>query len=209
MTVEFAAAFAAALLASYLLGSVSFAVLVSRVMGLADPRSFGSGNPGATNVLRTGNRFAALLTLLGDAAKGGVAVALCLRYGPPLGLGPVQAAWCGVAAFGGHLFPVFLGFKGGKGVATFLGTVLVIHWALGAAACAVWLLVARVSGYSSLASLSTALFAPLLLLAIGRVDLVTAAVATMSAALVWRHRANLAKLRAGTESRIGARSDRG
>jgi glycerol-3-phosphate acyltransferase PlsY len=193
-----------ALAASYLLGSVSFAMLVSRAMGLADPRSYGSRNPGATNVLRSGSKVAAFLTLIGDAAKGAVAVGLCLRFGPAVGLGPVAAAWCGVAAFGGHLYPVFLGFRGGKGVATFLGTLLTISPGVGVASCAVWLLVALLFRYSSAASVSAGVFAPLMMLAFGRYDGAVAAVAVMSLALVWRHRGNLANLRAGTERKIGS-----
>lgn len=188
-------------LLGYLLGSVPFAVLVSRAFGLADPRSFGSGNPGATNVLRTGNKAAALLTLVGDALKGWLAMLLAAVLGA--GDGGVAAA--GIAAFLGHVFPVFLKFRGGKGVATALGVLAGFSGLLAAAAAAVWLVVALVSRYSSLASVVTAIAAPLAAwLLLGRAD-TAAAIATMSALLVWRHRTNLQRLRDGTESRIGSK----
>ncbi len=150
----------AALLGGYLLGSLSFAVVVSRLFGLADPRSYGSGNPGATNVLRSGSKAAAVLTLLGDALKGVLAVWLVRRFGPQFGLGEASAAWAGAAAFIGHLFPVFFRFQGGKGVATFLGVILIVNPWLGAAACLLWLLVAFFFRYSSAASLAAAAAAP-------------------------------------------------
>jgi glycerol-3-phosphate acyltransferase PlsY len=188
-------------LLGYLFGSVPFAVLVSRAFGLADPRSFGSGNPGATNVLRTGNKAAALLTLVGDALKGWLAMLLAAVLGA--GDGGVAAA--GIAAFLGHVFPVFLKFRGGKGVATALGVLAGFSGLLAAAAAAVWLVVALVSRYSSLASVVTAIAAPLAAwLLLGRAD-TAAAIATMSALLVWRHRTNLQRLRDGTESRIGSK----
>jgi len=186
-------------LAGYLLGSLPFAVIVSRAFGLADPRSYGSGNPGATNVLRSGNKLAAALTLLGDAAKGWLAVWLALR----LTSDPAAAALVGLAAFVGHVFPVFLKFKGGKGVATALGVLLGLSapLALGAALC--WLLVALSSRYSSLAAIVTALavtVAAWLWLAEPRV---AACISMLCAILVWRHEANIRKLLAGTEGRIG------
>lgn len=199
----------AAVLAGYLFGSLSFAVIVSRLMGLADPRSYGSGNPGATNVLRTGNKAAALLTLLGDALKGAVAVWLARHFGPGFGLGPFAFACVGAAAFLGHLYPVFFRFQGGKGVATFLGVLLALNFWIGLAACAVWLAVAAVFRYSSLASLTAAVSAPLVYaLAYGLGDSVVWPLAAMAALLLWRHRENIAKLRAGTESKIGKKSAR-
>lgn len=198
-----------AVLAGYLLGSISFAVVVSRAMGLADPRSYGSNNPGATNVLRTGNKAAALLTLLGDALKGAVAVWLARHFGPGFGLGPFAFACVGAAAFLGHLYPVFFRFQGGKGVATFLGVLLALNFWTGLAACAVWLAVAAVFRYSSLASLTAAVSAPLVYaLAYGLGDSVVWPLAAMAALLLWRHRENIAKLRAGTESKIGKKSAR-
>jgi glycerol-3-phosphate acyltransferase PlsY len=198
-----------AVLAGYLLGSISFAVVVSRAMGLADPRSYGSNNPGATNVLRTGNKAAALLTLLGDALKGAVAVWLARHFGPGFGLGPFAFACVGAAAFLGHLYPVFFRFQGGKGVATFLGVLLALNFWIGLAACAVWLAVAAVFRYSSLASLTAAVSAPLVYaLAYGLGDSVVWPLAAMAALLLWRHRENIAKLRAGTESKIGKKSAR-
>jgi glycerol-3-phosphate acyltransferase PlsY len=192
---------ALALVAAYLLGSVSFAVLVSRAMRLADPRSYGSGNPGATNVLRSGNRAAALLTLVGDGAKGALAVWLGLHAGQ--GNGTV-AIGCGAAAFLGHVFPVFLRFRGGKGVATFLGVLLAIDPWLGAACCLLWLAVALVSRFSSLASMVVALAAPVLL-ALWRAAPAAGVgcLVAMSALLLWRHRTNISNLLAGRESRIG------
>jgi glycerol-3-phosphate acyltransferase PlsY len=199
-------AFVAALLTSYLLGSVSFAVIVSRLFGLADPRSYGSGNPGATNVLRSGRRAAALLTLVGDAAKGALAVVLVRRFGPEFGLGEAAAAWAGAAAFAGHLWPVFFNFLGGKGVATFLGVLLAVDLQLGLAACLVWAAVALVFRYSSAASLASAAAAPVLFAWVGGVDAELAAVIVMSLLLVLRHRQNIANLWAGRERKLGAKS---
>lgn len=199
-------AVAAALLTGYLLGSVSFAVIVSRVFGLADPRSYGSGNPGATNVLRSGRRFAALLTLVGDALKGVLAVWLVRWFGPAFGLGEAAAAWAGAAAFVGHLLPVFFNFQGGKGVATFLGVLLAIDVRLGLAACLVWSLTALVLRYSSAASLASAVAAPVLFAWVGGVDAVLAAIFLMSVLLVLRHRSNIANLRAGRERKLGSKS---
>ena len=186
-------------LAGYLLGSLPFAVIVSRAYGLADPRSYGSGNHGATNVLRSGNKAAAVLTLLGDAAKGWLAVWLALR----LDADPAAAALAGLAAFIGHVFPVFLKFKGGKGVATALGVLLGLSAPLAAAAAACWLLVAALSRYSSLAAIVTAVLVALaswLWLADPRI---AACITMLCAILLWRHEANIRKLIAGTEGRIG------
>lgn len=192
---------------AYLLGSISFAVVVSRAMGLADPRTYGSGNPGATNVLRTGNRAAAVLTLAGDAAKGWLAVFLALRLGPAYGLDAAGVSLVALAVFVGHLFPVFHRFQGGKGVATAAGILFAMHWALGLATLSTWLIVALFFRYSSLAALVSAAFAPLywVFLFGTRHWAPAAAIAAMSLLLVWRHRANLANLLAGKESRIGAK----
>jgi len=190
----------------YLLGSLPFAVIVSRAFGLADPRSYGSGNPGATNVLRSGNKLAAVLTLLGDAAKGWLAVWLA---GLTLGSTATAAiALAGLAAFLGHVFPLFLKFKGGKGVATALGVLLGLSGPLALAAAAAWLLVAVVTRYSSLAALVAALVAALagwLLLAD---PLAAGCVSVLSLILIWRHQSNIGKLLAGTESRIGGAKNR-
>ncbi|MBZ8140501.1 glycerol-3-phosphate acyltransferase [Rubrivivax gelatinosus] len=194
---------AAAILAAYLIGSLSFAVLVSRSMGLADPRSYGSGNPGATNVLRSGNKKAALMTLLFDALKGYVPVLLVVLFGARWGLDSTVAAFAGLAAFVGHLWPVFFRFQGGKGVATAAGVLLALNPLLGAATLATWLLVAVFFRYSSLASLAAAAFAPFYQALIWGVDPSLLAVAAMSLLLVWRHEGNIRKLLAGTESRIG------
>lgn len=194
------------LLGAYLLGSIPFAVVVSRALGLADPRSFGSGNPGATNVLRGGNRLAAVLTLIGDAAKGALAVLLCRALAEPLSLAAAVAAWAGAAAFLGHLYPVFLRFRGGKGVATFLGTLLALVPLVGAATCLLWLVIAALFRYSSAASVVCALSAALALMGIVSPPGTALAVAVMSALLVWRHRRNIAQLFAGTESKIGQRA---
>lgn len=194
------------LLAAYLLGSIPFAVVVSRAFGLPDPRSFGSGNPGATNVLRSGNRLAALITLTGDACKGAVAVVLCRAATDSLGLAPALPVWAGVAAFVGHLYPVFLGFRGGKGVATFLGTLLALMPIVGIATCLLWLVVAALFRYSSLASVVCAICASFSLLGIPTPPGVLAGVTAMSALVLWRHRKNLQQLAAGTESKIGRRA---
>lgn len=193
----------AAVVLAYLLGSVSFAVVVSRVMGLADPRSYGSRNPGATNVLRTGNKAAALLTLLGDAAKGWLAVFLAQQAAPRFGFDEGTVALVALAAFVGHLWPVFHRFQGGKGVATAAGILLALHWAVGLGTLATWLIIAFFFRYSSLAALVAAVFAPLWWLMLFGTGPVGAAILAMSLLLVWRHRNNLANLMAGKESRIG------
>lgn len=185
---------------AYLIGSVSFAVLVSKLFGLHDPRRFGSGNPGATNVLRTGNKTAAVLTLLGDCLKGTVAVCLAKW----LGADDVVLACVVLAAFCGHVFSIFLRGKGGKGVATALGVLLGLKWPLAACALAVWLLVAIVTRYSSLAALLAALAALLAAFWLLPSLPLQLAVCAMAALLIYRHRANIARLAAGTEDRIGS-----
>jgi glycerol-3-phosphate acyltransferase PlsY len=196
----------AALLAGYLLGSVSFAVIVSRVFGLADPRTYGSGNPGATNVLRSGSKAAALLTLLGDALKGALAVGLVRWFGAPYGLGDTAAAWAGAAAFIGHLYPVYFHFKGGKGVATFLGVLLAINPWLGLAACLLWALVALFFRYSSAASVASAAVAPFFFAFVWGFDAILAAVILMCLLLVFRHQQNIANLLKGKERKLGSKS---
>ncbi len=195
-----------AVLAAYLIGSLSFAVIVSRGMGLEDPRRYGSGNPGATNVLRSGHRGAALLTLAFDALKGYVPVLLALVYGPRWGLGETAVSWVGLAAFVGHLWPVFFGFKGGKGVATAAGVLLALNPWLGLATLLTWLIIAFFFRYASLASIVAALFAPFYQLLIWGATPSLLAICLMSLLLLWRHQANLRKLFAGTESRIGAKA---
>ena len=192
-----------AVVAAYLIGSISFAVVVSRAMGLADPRSYGSKNPGATNVLRTGNKTAAALTLVGDALKGLVAVLLAKALAARFGFGDGTIALVALAAFVGHLFPVFHRFQGGKGVATAAGVLLALHPLLGLGTLATWLLIAFFFRYSSLAALVAAVFAPLWYLFLFQPDPIAAAVAVMSVLLIWRHGANIQNLLAGKESRIG------
>ena len=195
-----------AIVAAYLLGSLSFAVIVSRLMGLADPRSYGSGNPGATNVLRSGNRIAAVLTLVLDALKGYAAVVLALMFQPTLGLSGFAVAMVGLAAFLGHLWPLFFRFQGGKGVATAAGVLLALNPVLGAATLASWLLVAGFMRYSSLAALVAAAFAPFFQMLVWGLEPVMACIVPMSLLLVWRHAANIRKLLDGTETKIGQKS---
>ena len=192
-----------AVLAAYLVGSLSFAVIVSRLMGLSDPRGYGSKNPGATNVLRSGNKAAAVLTLLLDALKGYVPVLLVQLFGPRIGLGDTTAAFVGLAAFLGHLWPVFFSFKGGKGVATAAGVLLAFNPLLGAATLASWLLIVVFFRYSSLASIVAAAFAPFYQLLIWGVEPALLAIVPMSLLLIWRHEGNIRKLLAGTESKLG------
>ena len=194
----------AAVALAYLLGSVSFAVVVSRAMGLADPRSYGSHNPGATNVLRTGNKAAAALTLLGDAGKGFVAVALAKALSARYGLADTTIALVALAAFVGHLFPLFHGFSGGKGVATAAGVLAALNPWLGLATLGTWLIIAFFFRYSSLAAVVAAVFAPLYYGFLFGPDVIGLAVLVMGGLLVWRHRANIANLLAGKERRIGA-----
>ncbi|HMC15026.1 MAG TPA: glycerol-3-phosphate 1-O-acyltransferase PlsY [Albitalea sp.] len=197
---------AAATLVAYLIGSLSFAVIVSRLMGLSDPRSYGSGNPGATNVLRSGNRRAALLTLLLDALKGYLPVMLVAQFGPRYGLGDGTLALVALAAFLGHLWPVFFHFKGGKGVATAAGVLFGLNPLLGAATLATWVIVAFFFRYSSLASIVAALFAPFYQLLVWGGGEVAGAVLLMGVLLVFRHKANIRKLLDGTESKIGQKA---
>lgn len=193
-------------LAGYLIGSISFAVVVSRIMGLPDPHDYGSGNPGATNVLRTGNRKAAVATLLGDMLKGVIAVLVARAMAPVLGLHPLTPALVGAAAFVGHLFPVFHRFRGGKGVATAGGVLLAMSPWVGVGTVATWLVVARLTRYSSLAALCAALIAPVLWLLVEPAPDGALVVGVISALLIWRHAVNIRKLLDGTESKIGAKS---
>jgi len=198
-------------LAAYLIGSLSFAVIVSRGMGLSDPRTYGSGNPGATNVLRSGSKAAAVVTLLLDALKGWLPVMLVSWFGAPYGLGAGAQALAGLAAFAGHLWPVFFRFAGGKGVATAAGVMLALGPWLGAAVLAGWLVVLLLARYVSLASIAAGVLAP-------TCDLIgagaswwplepfrTLALTAMGLLLIWRHRENIRRLLAGTESKLGSR----
>jgi glycerol-3-phosphate acyltransferase PlsY len=195
-----------ATIAAYLLGSISFAVVMSRAFGLSDPRTYGSKNPGATNVLRSGSKKAAIATLVGDAAKGWLAVWLAVRYGYDYGLDDTGIALVAIAVFIGHLWPVFFRFVGGKGVATALGVLLGINPWLGLATLATWLIIAYAFRYSSLAALVAAIFAPLYYGLLFGVDAILLAVIVMSALLVWRHSGNIGNLIAGKESKLGSKS---
>ena len=190
-----------ALIAAYLLGSVPFAMISSKIFGLADPRSYGSGNPGATNVLRSGNKKAALLTLIGDALKGSVAVLVAQQAG----LGETQVALVALAVFLGHLYPVFLKFKGGKGVATAAGVLLALDPLLGLATVGTWLLVAYVSRYSSLAALCAAAAAPLYAALMHGAGSQTIIVGLLGMALIGKHWQNIQRLLAGQEAKIGSK----
>ncbi len=194
-------------IASYLIGSISFAVVVSHAMGLADPRSYGSGNPGATNVLRTGNKKAAILTLIGDAFKGWLPAWLVVNYSAHFGLDlaaqNTAIALSAIAVFLGHLYPIFFKFQGGKGVATAAGVLLGIHPVLSVATLLTWLIIAFFFRYSSLAALVAAVFAPFFHVFLFGPSRISLAVLAMSLLLIWRHRANISKLLAGNESRIG------
>ncbi len=190
---------------AYLLGSVSFAVLMSKAFGLADPRTYGSGNPGATNVLRSGKKAAAALTLLGDAAKGWLAVFLAIKFAPHDGQGLLLVALVALAVFLGHVFPVFLKFQGGKGVATALGVLLALSGWMGLAVLGTWLLVAVVFRYSSLAALVAAIAAPVYTMLIQLRPELVLAVAIMSMLLIWRHKSNIQNLMTGKESKIGGK----
>ena len=190
-------------IAAYLLGSISFAVITSKLFGLADPRTYGSGNPGATNVLRSGKKAAAALTLLGDAAKGWLAVFLAMQFVAYDAQGVMLVALVALAVFLGHLFPVFLRFKGGKGVATALGVLLALNVWLGLAALATWLLVALVFRLSSLAALAAAAGAPIYAALLGLPREWLLASVVMSLLLFWRHKSNIQNLLAGKESKIG------
>jgi glycerol-3-phosphate acyltransferase PlsY len=189
------------LVLGYLIGSLPFAVIVSKAFGLADPRSFGSGNPGATNVLRTGNKAAAVLTLLGDAAKGWLAMFIAEK----VGAGETAVAWVGLAAFLGHLFPIFLRFKGGKGVATAIGVLIGLDGWVALGAVITWAATAAITRYSSLAALVAACVAPALALARHGVGAVSIVITIMCLLLIIRHKTNIQRLIAGTESRIGGK----
>jgi glycerol-3-phosphate acyltransferase PlsY len=199
-------------LGAYLIGSLSFAVIVSRVMGLNDPRTYGSQNPGATNVLRSGNKAAAIATLLFDALKGYVPVMWVKLFGADYGWGDVAVAWVAIAAFLGHLWPVFFGFKGGKGVATAAGILFGVEPLLGFATLGTWLIVAFFFRYSSLAAVAASLFAPAYYLFGDKVVWQTSeaellAVLVMSGLLLIRHKENLMRLVSGQETKIGAKKD--
>lgn len=193
---------------AYLVGSLSFAVIVSRTMGLNDPRTYGSKNPGATNVLRSGSKAAAVVTLLLDALKGWLPVMLVKWFGAPYGMGEGTMALVGLAAFVGHLFPVFFRFAGGKGVATALGVLMATSWILGLATGATWLVIAYFFRYSSLASLVAAVFAPVYYIfgdgVVWAMDKsIVMSTTVMALMLIWRHSENISRLVKGTESRLG------
>ena len=194
---------------AYLIGSVSFAVVVSKCMRLPDPHSYGSGNPGATNVLRTGNKLAAVLTLIGDAFKGYFAVMLARVLLGDQSLTSTVSSWllCGVviAVFLGHLFPIFHGFKGGKGVATACGILFGINWILGAATLGTWIIVATFMRYSSLAALAAAVFGPIYFVFLFGFQPMGIALLIVCFLLIWRHRSNIQNLLNGTETRIGSK----
>ncbi len=191
---------------AYLIGSISFAVVMSHVFGLSDPRTYGSKNPGATNVLRSGNKKAAIATLIGDAAKGWLAVFLAVMLEDHYGIGSLGVALVALAVFLGHLWPVFFRFVGGKGVATALGVLLGLNVWLGLATLVTWLVVAYATRYSSLAALIAAIFAPFFYALMFGIDAKLAAVLVMCALLVFRHRQNISNLLAGKESKIGSKS---
>lgn len=190
---------------AYLLGSISFAVLMSKAFGLADPRTYGSGNPGATNVLRSGKKAAAALTLLGDAAKGWLAVYLAIRFAPHDGDGLLMVALVALAVFIGHVFPIFLKFQGGKGVATALGVLIALSAWMGLAVFATWLLVAVVFRYSSLSALVASIAAPVYAMLLHLRPELVGATAVMSLLLIWRHKQNIQNLMSGKESKIGSK----
>jgi len=188
---------------AYLLGSISFAVVVSKAFGLPDPHGYGSGNPGATNVLRTGNRKAALLTLLGDGLKGFVAVYAAQQLAAQFGTPAWTVAAAAVAVFLGHIYPVFHGFRGGKGVATGAGIVFALHWPLGLTLTVIWLTMAYGFKISSLAALVAAVLMPLGMFYIQGATLTAWAMVPIAVLLIWRHRDNIRKLRSGQERSIG------
>jgi glycerol-3-phosphate acyltransferase PlsY len=189
-------------LVAYLIGSISFAVVVSWIFGLPDPHTYGSGNPGATNVLRTGKKAAAMLTLIGDAAKGTVALWLAQQYAPQFGIGEKTLAAVALAAFLGHLFPLYFRFRGGKGVATAAGILLAMDWRIALTLVVVWVLVSVVSRYSSLAAIIAASSSPLAAYYFLGWGPMTWAVLVIAVLLVWRHRGNIERLLAGNETRI-------
>ena len=193
-------------IAAYLIGSISFAVVMSLVFGLSDPRTYGSKNPGATNVLRSGNKKAAIGTLIGDGFKGWLAVWLAIKVGPQYGIDDTGIALVAIAVFLGHLWPIFFRFVGGKGVATALGVLLGLNVWLGVATLVTWLVVAYAFRYSSLAALIASIFAPFYYGLLFGVDDILFAVIAMSALLLWRHSKNIGNLIAGKESRIGSKA---
>ncbi len=199
------------ILVAYLIGSVSFAVVVSKCMRLPDPHTYGSGNPGATNVLRTGNKMAAVLTLIGDALKGFFAVMLARMFLGDQSLSSTLDSWvlCGIvlAVFLGHLFPIFHGFKGGKGVATACGILFGINWILGIATLGTWIIVATFMRYSSLAALAAAVFGPIYFVFLFGFQPMGAALLIICFLLIWRHRSNIKNLLNGTETRIGSKKE--
>ncbi len=197
---------AIAVFAAYLLGSISFGVVISKLFGLADPRSFGSGNPGATNVLRTGNKGAAVLVLLGDLLKGFFAVFLAKYFALKFGLDSFAIALVCIAVFLGHLFPLFHGFKGGKGVATAAGVLFALNPWMGLATTVTWILIAFFFRYSSLAALISAIFAPMYYFFLFGARIEALAVLAISLLLVWRHAGNIGRLIEGKETRIGHKS---
>jgi len=194
---------------AYLIGSISFAVVVSKCMRLPDPHTYGSGNPGATNVLRTGNKLAAVLTLIGDALKGYIAVMLARVLLGDESLTSSLGSWVlsgvVIAVFLGHLFPIFHGFKGGKGVATACGILFGINWILGAATLSTWIIVAMFMRYSSLAALAAAVFGPIYFVFLFGFQPMGLALLVVCSLLIWRHRSNIQNLMNGTESRIGSK----
>ena len=192
------------ILSAYLLGSLSTAIITSKLLGLPDPRTQGSGNPGATNVLRIGGKKAAVITLLGDMLKGLIAV----LAGWLLGMSDAVVAAMGLAAFLGHLYPVFFGFKGGKGVATGLGVLMGISWPVGVAALTTWLLVAALTRYSSLSALCAAILVPFYTAWFTSSSAFLIMVVVLSLLLIWRHRSNIRNLFRGTESKIGSKKSR-
>ena len=197
-----------AICAAYLIGSVPFAVIVSRALGLADPRTYGSGNPGATNVLRSGSKAAAALTLLGDGFKGWLAVWLALRLGPRYGIGDAGVALVAIAVVLGHLYPIFLRFRGGKGIATAAGVIIALNPWLALATAATWVIVAVFFRYSSLASIAAAVFAPFYSAFGWGFDARFVALVVIAGFTVYRHKVNIRHLLAGTERRIGQPRER-
>ncbi|KAF3997674.1 glycerol-3-phosphate 1-O-acyltransferase PlsY [Glaciimonas immobilis] len=191
--------------AAYLIGSISFAVVVSKLFGLGDPRTYGSKNPGATNVLRSGNKVAAIVTLIGDGFKGWIAVWLAQKFGPQFGIDDGGIALVAIAVFLGHLWPIFFRFVGGKGVATMFGVLIGINPWLGLGALATWGIIAYAFRYSSLAALVTCLFAPFFYTLLKGPDIILLMIVVMSVLLVYRHAKNIGNLLAGKESRIGAK----
>jgi acyl phosphate:glycerol-3-phosphate acyltransferase len=191
---------------AYLLGSISFAVLVSYVMGLKDPRTYGSGNPGATNVLRSGNKIAAILTLLGDGLKGWLAVYLAYRYSIEYNYGVITIAFAALAVFLGHLFPLYHRFKGGKGVATAAGILFAIDWRLGSLTLGAWILTVVISKMSSAGAIVAAVLAPVFYLMLYQPNSTAFVVGLISAFLVWRHSANIERMIGGKEPKMGSKS---